>query len=139
VSLFGALPISESGMVVDQTWLDAVAGNIANANDVVPPNQPAYQARFIVAAPVEELPTPGQVPVGQGVEVAAIDYGSPNGVLVYDPTNPLADNEGLVKVPDVRLGDQLVEAVMAQTGYQANVQAANRAKTAYEAALSLGS
>lgn len=139
MSLFGTLPIAQTGMDVSQTWLDAIAGNIANANDVVKANQPAYQERFIIATPKEPSITPNVVPVGQGVQVAAVVFGSPAGVLEYDPTNPIANRQGLVKYPSVQLGDQLVQSVMAQNSYQADVAVANRAKTAYNSALTIGS
>ncbi len=139
MSLFGALPIAESGMLVSQTWLDAVGGNIANANDVVAVNQPAYQARFIVAQPVQPIPTPGEVDVGQGVDVQNVVFSSPAGVIAYDPTSKLANAQGLVKYPLDRLGDQMVAGVMAQNAYQADVAVAKRADSAYQSALTLGS
>ena len=57
---------------------------------------------------------------------------------VYDPTHPLADGEGYVKYPDIDLGDQMTELIMAQRGYQANLAVVERATNAYQAALQLG-
>ena len=50
----------------------------------------------------------------------------------------LADAEGYVKYPDVDLGDQMTQLMMAQRGYQANLAVVERATSAYQAALQLG-
>ncbi len=140
MSLFGAIPIAGSGMDVSQTWLDAISGNLANQNDVTSVNQNAYESRFIVATPIQGDPT-SQDPysvVGQGVTVETVQYGSPAGIIAYDPQNPQANAQGLVKWPDVNTGEQLVDSVMAERGYQADVAVVNRAKSAYQSALTIG-
>jgi flagellar basal-body rod protein FlgC len=43
-----------------------------------------------------------------------------------------------VKYPDIDLGDQMTQMMMAQRGYQANLQTIDRATQAYQAALQLG-
>jgi flagellar basal-body rod protein FlgC len=43
-----------------------------------------------------------------------------------------------VKHPDIDLGDQMTELLIAQRGYQANLAVVERATNAYQAALQLG-
>ena len=43
--------------------------------------------------------TAQQFSLGAGVKVAGVAYGSAQGVDVYDPTSPLADNQGMVRKP----------------------------------------
>jgi flagellar basal-body rod protein FlgC len=57
---------------------------------------------------------------------------------VYEPDHPLADEAGYVKYPDIDLGDQMSQMIMAQRGYQANLAVVERATEAYKAALMLG-
>jgi flagellar basal-body rod protein FlgC len=135
MSLFGAIPIANSGIDLAQTWINATAGNIANANDPVSTTQSAYQTQYVEASP---LPSSEPGGAGQGVE-SQVQLGSGTGQETYDPTNPLADAKGMVRYPAVNLGQQMVNLVMAQTSYQANVAVINQAKTAYQAALTLGS
>jgi flagellar basal-body rod protein FlgC len=73
-----------------------------------------------------------------GVYVQGAAFGDPDGILAYDPTNPLADAEGMVKRPDIDLGDQMSQLIMAQRGYQANAAVVDRAKESYQAALQIG-
>ena len=43
-----------------------------------------------------------------------------------------------MKYPDIDLGDQMSQMIMAQRGYQANLAVVERATEAYKAALMLG-
>jgi flagellar basal-body rod protein FlgC len=127
--LFGAIGIAGTGATVHRKWLDAVSDNIANMNDASATSGPAFQERFVMARPAAD---------GNGAEVGGVVLGSGEGRLVYEPTNPLADDQGYVRYPDIDLSEQMGQMIMAQRGYQANLAVVDRAKTAYEAALQLG-
>jgi flagellar basal-body rod protein FlgC len=130
--VFESLDISGSGMNVHQSWMDAVSDNIANINTVRPTSEAAFQARYVIAQSIEDGST------GDGVQVGGVELGSAVGRLVYDPSNPLADAQGQVRQPDIDLGDQMTQMVMAQRGYQANVANVDRVRAAYEAAIQMG-
>ena len=130
--MFDALGISGSGMHVHQTWMDAISDNIANVNTVRPAGQPAFQARYLVAQSVENGGT------GAGVAVAGVQLGNAQGRLVFDPTNPMADAKGYVRLPDIDLGEQMTDMIMAQRGYQANAANLDRVRASYQAALQMG-
>jgi flagellar basal-body rod protein FlgC len=66
------------------------------------------------------------------------ELGDPVGRLVYDPQHPLADEGGYVRQPDIDLGSQMTQLIMAQRGYQANLAVVERARDAYTAAVNLG-
>ncbi len=132
--LFGAIGITGSGIDAAQTWIDTNAGNLANMNDTVPTAQGAYQQQTPVFTPV--VGANGQ---GDGVAVSSIQLGSAVGRLVYDPSNPQANAQGMVRQPAISMSTQLVQLVQAQNQYQANTVAFKRALTAYQSALTLGS
>ncbi len=130
--MFEALGISGTSMNVHQTWMDAISDNIANINTVRPMNQEAFQARYVLAQAIEDGGT------GSGVGVSSIEFSSPEGRIVYSPDHPMADAQGLVRLPDVDLGEQMTTMVMAQRGYQANVSNIYRVKACYDAAIAMG-
>ena len=132
MSIFGTLGISGSGLLAHRKWLDAVSDNISNINTVNPSNQDAFQERFIVAQAVDYGSGEG------GVRVARAEFGSAEGRMVYEPEHPLADEEGYVRYPDIDLGDQMTQMMIAQRGYQANLAVVERATNMYQAALQLG-
>jgi len=130
--VFEALNICGSAMTVHQTWLDAISDNIANVNTVRPTSQAAFQSRYVVAQAIENGST------GAGVQVQGVQLGDPAGKLVYSPDNPLADAKGMVRLPDVDLGEQMTTMIMAQRGFQANASNLDRVKSTYEAAIQMG-
>ena len=129
--MFEAMNISGSGMELHKYWLDAIADNIANVNTVKPTNEKAFQARYVIAQAVENGGT------GAGVSVAGIELGSEVGRLVNDPAHPLADAQGIVRQPDIDLGEQMTTMIMAQRGYQANISNMDRVRAAYQAAIQM--
>jgi flagellar basal-body rod protein FlgC len=130
--LFSAFTISGSGLYTDRKWLDAISDNISNINTVKPFDQPAFQERFIQAQAANVNGS------GGGVEVTGAQYGDSTGIMEYAPGNPNANAQGYIRTPDINLGEQMTNMIEAQRGYQANAQALSSAKSAYEAALSLG-
>ncbi len=133
MSVFDTLGISGSGLLVHRKWMDAVSDNISNINTASRTNEDAFRERFIVAQAVDYGSGEG------GVRVARAEFGGdPNGRVVYEPDHPLANEDGYVRYPDIDLGDQMVQLLMAQRGYQANLAVVERATSAYQAALQLG-
>jgi flagellar basal-body rod protein FlgC len=129
MGLFGAIGIAGSGVTVHRKWLDAVSDNIANMNNVSATSGEAYQERFVVAQSAAD---------GQGAQVGGVLFGDGQGRMVYEPDHPLADADGMVRYPDIDLGSQMSQLIMAQRGYQANLTVVSRATDAYQAALQLG-
>lgn len=126
---FDAIGIAGSSLAVHRKWLDAIADNIANVNTVRRTSESAFQARYV------------EVEAGagtSGVYVKADLYGSAEGRLAYDPTNPLADEDGLVRLPDIDLAEQMSSLIMAQRAYQANAAVVDRAKETYMAGIQIG-
>jgi flagellar basal-body rod protein FlgC len=123
-------------MDMAHTWLDMIAGNIANANDISPVGQPGYRSESPIAVPAQTGNPPGGV--AAGVTMAGVALG-PKGKLAYDPASPYANAQGYVQYPSVSMGTQLVNLVIAQDSYQSNVAVATHAISAYQSALTLGS
>jgi flagellar basal-body rod protein FlgC len=132
--MYDAISTAGTGLSAYQTWVDSVANNIANINDVRPTSQQAFQAQFVQAQAVG----PGADGIGQGVAISGAGYSSAQGIVTYDPENPLADAQGNVRLPDVDLSQQMGDLIMAQRALQANATVVDRAKDAYEAAIAIG-
>jgi flagellar basal-body rod protein FlgC len=128
MAAFDLLRIASSSMGMHQTWLDALANNIANVNTVKRTSQTAFQAQYVEA----------QARPDGGVDVAGIAEGDPTGRLEYQPDHPLADAQGYVRAPDIDLASEMTQLVMAQRGFQASVQVTKDAQENYDSALSIG-
>jgi flagellar basal-body rod protein FlgC len=130
MTIFGAIGVAGSGMTVYRKWLDAISDNLANVSTVRSTDEDAFQARYIVAQSIESG--------DGGVQVAGVALGSAEGRLVYEPDNPLADEGGYVRYPDIDMSSQMTQLIMAQRGYQANAAVVERARETYQAALQIG-
>lgn len=125
---FDMLRIANTSLGFHQTWLDALANNIANINTATRTDQDAFQAQMVMAR---------ARPDG-GVDVAGIALSDPQGRVVNDPENALADEDGNVRLPTVDLASQMSQLVMAQRGFQASVQTTKNAQDTYSSALQIG-
>ena len=136
MGLFGSLATSASGLDVYKTWMDATADNISNMQSIstTPGGQP-FKTELVVAQANGDV----NDAVNHGAHVVDIIRNDDTPHPQYDPSNPLADPQtGEVNYPGVDLGTEMVNMVAAQRGYQANLQAFQYAKDAYQAALRLG-
>lgn len=125
---FDQLNIAGSGLAMHQTWLDALSHNIANVNTTRPTSGPAFQAEYVMAGPA----------AGGGVQVTGTAQGDPTGRVVYAPNDPQADAEGYVRQPDIDMASQMSQLIVAQRGFQAQVQVVKNAQDVYASALSIG-
>ena len=131
---FASLSVPASGMTTMKTWIDAISHNVSNVNTVRRTSENAFQSTYVVAESV-----PGPIDgVGNGVQVAGLEYSDADGMLTYDPNHPLADANGLVRRPQVDLVEQLTNLIVAQRAYSANVTVFERARDAYLRALEIG-
>ncbi len=124
-----AIGIAGSALTVHRKWFDAVSDNMANVNTVTGTDGDAFQARYVVAREAEGV---------GGVMVAGAAFGDPEGRLAYQPDHPLADEDGMVRFPDIDMAAQMGALIMAQRGYQANAAVVDRARETYLAALEIG-
>ena len=136
MSIFPVFDTASSALTTDRVWMDAIADNLANVNTIKPFDQPAFQARFIQA---QELPSnPGDpVGVGGGVEAASVQYGDSTGIERYEPGDPLANAKGYVRSPDIDVGQQMTDLIVAQRSYELNLSVVSRATESYQQAIEI--
>lgn len=125
---FDMLRIANTSLGFHQTWLDALANNIANVNTAKRTSESAFQAQMVMAR---------SRPDG-GVDVGGVALSDPTGRVVNEPESPLADADGNVRMPDVDLASEMSQLVMAQRGFQASVQVTKDAQETYASALQIG-
>jgi len=131
--LFRALDIAMSGAQLSRTWMDAIADNVANSNTVRPAGEEPFRARLVAARALE-----ARDGSGMGVAVDSILLSNAQPTLTYDPTNPLADEAGMVTRPVVDMGQQMTDLILASRSYEANLSVVDRVRETYMAALRIG-
>lgn len=150
MSIFHSLNTTASALTAQRLRMDVVSSNIANvdttrAKQVDGKWQPYRRksvtltedngqfSSFLNAAMGKTNST------GNGVKVTKIKEDTETPFkLVYDPTNPDANEEGYVEMPNVDLLKEMVDLISASRSYEANVTVFNASKSMLMKALEIG-
>ncbi len=144
MDFFDSMAVSSSAMSAERTRMNLISGNLANANTTRTPEGGPYRRKDAVfsAVPVKSTfsaamdrlksTTPGGVDVSQVIE----DTSPPR--LQYDPSHPDADAQGFVAMPNVNVVEEMTDMITASRAYEANVTAAQVAKSMALKTLDLG-
>jgi flagellar basal-body rod protein FlgC len=136
MALFNVFDIAGSAMTAQSMRLNVVASNMANADSVAGPDGKPYRAKQVVfqAQPLNASMAKGVA----GVRVTKVVEDSSPMKMVYDPSNPYADGQGYVQMPNVNVVEEMANMISASRSYQANVEMMNTAKMMIQKALTLG-
>jgi len=129
--------IAGSALTAQSQRMNVTASNLANADSVAGPDGQPYKARQVVfqmtPAPAQSVP-----PVVGGVRVAAVVESNAPARMQYDPSHPLADDQGYVAMPNVDVIAETVNMISASRAYQANVEVINTTKSLMARTLTIG-
>ena len=146
MSLSSVFNIAGSGMSAQNTRLNTVASNIANAETVSSSIDQTYRARHPVFATTFQNAQNGmgqslfeeQGEAGQGVQVKGIIEDQSNLEARYEPNHPSANKDGYVYYPNVNVVEEMADMISASRAFQTNAELMNTAKTMMQKVLTLG-
>jgi flagellar basal-body rod protein FlgC len=131
--------IAGSGMAAQSQRLNVTASNLANAESTTGPDGKAYQGKQVVFGvdPLGGARSASGQQVG-GVRVAGVIDDPTPMKTTYDPSNPAANPEGYVTMPNVDPVAEMVNMISASRSYQADVETLNTAKNLMLKTLTIG-
>ncbi|MDZ5601548.1 flagellar basal body rod protein FlgC [Pseudomonas sp. RP23018S] len=145
MSLANVFNIAGSGMSAQNTRLNTVASNIANAETVSSSIDQTYRARHpVFATTFEQASGTGQSlfedqgQAGQGVQVKGIVEDQSELQARYEPSHPAANKDGYVYYPNVNVVQEMADMISASRSFQTNAELMNTAKTMMQKVLTLG-
>lgn len=142
MDFFSAMDISASALTAERTRMNLISSNLANVNSTRTAEGGPYRRKDAVFA---ATPPPGSFGAALGraaearrVEVTQIvdDPNPPR--LQYEPTHPDADPAGYVAYPNINVVEEMADMISASRSYEANVTAAQAAKSMALKTLELG-
>ena len=142
MNAFSSIRISASGLSAERLRMDTIASNISNVDTTRGENGQPYRRKIAVFQEnlSKELdPSTGnEIQTLKGVKaVGVVDDQSPFR-KVYDPTNPDADKDGNVSMPNVNTLNEMADMIAATRAYEANVNAMTSEKNMFSTALQIG-
>lgn len=132
MSVMNVFHIAGSALTAQSARLNAVASNLANADSIVGADGQPYRAKQVVfkATSVEGG--------GLGVRVTQVVDSAAPLRLQYEPTNPAANEQGYISMPNVNVVDEMVNMISASRAYQNNAEVMNTAKSLAQKTLAIG-
>ncbi len=150
MSFWNSLKIGASALTAQRLRLDIISNNIANAETTRTESGEPYQRKDVVFTEQNSnsfLPQLIKSLRGgssststdmAGVKVASIETDESEGSMVYDPSNPDANEEGYVEYPNVNLVVEMTNMLSATRSYEANLATIDAAKRMAQKALEIG-
>lgn len=152
MAFVSTIDVIGSGFTAQQQRLDVISENIVNMNTTRTENGEGPYRRKVTVFEAEERVSRFQdvlerarlgSPVRStqkkgGVRVVGVEEDPSDFKLKYDPTDPDANEEGYVELPNVDLVKEITDAMAASQAYNANCTAFGILKTVVNAGLQIG-
>ena len=145
MGLFDAIGIAGSGLTAERIRMDVTAENLANADTTKAANGQPYQRQEVVLSQIGSGGFDGALSgaiaqtaatgAAGGVQVSGIVADATPDQQVYDPSNPEADAQGYVKMPNVSTVTEMTDLISESQSYQSDVTAMQTAKSMFTATL----
>ena len=156
MSFLSTMNIIGSGITAQHLRLDIISENVTNINTTRTEEGGPYRRKVVVFQAQDgrntfrEAMTRAQsrrnglvrnagFETTGGVQVVEIGEDTSDFKLRYDPTDPDANEEGYVELPNVDLVKEITDAMAASQAYSANVTAFNVLKSVVSSGLEIGS
>ncbi|HFE37013.1 MAG TPA: flagellar basal body rod protein FlgC [Gammaproteobacteria bacterium] len=137
MSLLGAFDVSGSALSAQSVRLNVTASNLANAETVSSNRETTYRARHPLFATTFDM-FKDDPEAAAGVKVKGIVESDAELRMRYEPTHPLANEEGYIFLPNVNPIEEMANMISASRSYEYNVEAMNTTKQLMLATLRLG-
>lgn len=127
------LGISASGLSAQSERLQVIAQNLANADSTGPtPGSNPYRRQTVTFRDQFNRATQANL-----VEVSHVGKDQSAFPMKYDPSNPAANAQGYVKLPNVNSFVELMDMQQAERSYDANLSVMNATRGMLTRALGL--
>ena len=136
MSIFNGLQINASGLSLERMKLDVASTNIANVNTTRTAEGCPYKKKTVEFSENLRQAQGTNKITSAGVKVTNIAEDNTT-KLTYDPTNPDADANGYVEMPNVNMADEMVDMIQAMRTYEANVSSTEANKNILKKALEI--
>ena len=160
MKFFQTFDVAASGMRAEQTRMDLISENIANANTAKTADGTPYRRKYAVSEAQEKAQFDSEFSAasfdidsemagksgtaefrGGGVSAKAM-VSKDDFKWIYDPTNPNAEKEGkhagYVAMPNVNIITEMTSMMQATRSYEANSTIIESAKAMAQKAMEIG-
>lgn len=151
MAFLGSINIIGSGITAQHLRLDVISENVTNINTTRTEEGGPYRRKVVVFQAQDGARNTFRQALARAQNVSNAGYETSGGVRVveiaedpsdfklrYDPTDPDANDEGYVEMPNVDLVKEITDAMAASQAYSADVTAFNVLKNVISSGLEIG-
>jgi flagellar basal-body rod protein FlgC len=139
ISLLSGIDSTASALDAERVRMDVISENIANVNTTKGPDGKPYQRQEVVFESVlkaQQDAAAGAMP--ESTEVARIVKDNRAPRMVYNPSHPDANAQGMVAMPDIDIHQEMVDMIASSRSYEANLAVMKNARSLAMQDLSIG-
>jgi flagellar basal-body rod protein FlgC len=140
INLISGIDSTSAALNAERIRMDVVSENIANANTTRGIDGKPYQRQQVVFETVLRSAQNSDASVSspQSIQVARIEKDARPPRMVYNPTHPDADGQGMVAMPAINVHEEMVDMIAISRAFEANIAVVKNAHAMAMQALSIG-
>ena len=139
ISLLSGIDSTASALDAERVRMDVISENIANVNTTKGLDGKPYKRQQVVFESVlnaKQAAGGGAPPQATQIVRIAKDNRAPR--LVYNPSHPEANAQGMVAMPNINIHEEMVDLIASSRSYEANLAVIKNARTMAMEDLSIG-
>jgi flagellar basal-body rod protein FlgC len=139
IQILSGIQNTSAALTAEQTRLDVISENIANAHTTHGVDGKPYQRQVVVfdTALQQAMNGDGSVQMTP-IQVARVEKDSSPPTHIYDPGNPDADASGMVAMPNVDIQEEMADLISASRTFEANLAVVKNARSMAMETLAIG-
>ena len=139
MSLFNIFDIAGSGLSAQNTRLNTVASNLANAEAIASTPEGAYKSKQpVFAATYQNQLNNINNSASASIRTVGVVESLAENVAQYQPGNPMANEDGYIYLSNVNVIEEMTNMMSASSSYQSNIEVLNTSKELLLQTLRLG-
>lgn len=138
IQILSGIQNTTAALQAEQTRLDVISENIANANTSHGVDGKPYQRQTVTfeTSLQQAMNADGSIPAP--TLHARIEKDNRPPVQNYDPGNPEADAKGMVSRPDINVHEEMADLISASRSFEANLAVVKNSRAMAMQTLAIG-
>lgn len=137
MNLISGVNITSSALNAEEIRMNVIAQNIANAHTTKDVDGNVYKRKVVAFESLLDANDPTGS-ISKGVRISRVVPDNTPGEIVYNPSHPDANKDGMLEMPNVNIETEMVDLMSSSRAYEANLSVIRNAKQMASKALTIG-
>ena len=138
IQVLTGIQSTAAALDAEHTRLDVISQNIANAHTTRDVDGKPYQRRVVVFENELNQAMNGDASALPTMHVARVERDQRGPLRVFDPSNPEADKNGMVSLPNINIHEEMADLITASRTFEANLAVVKNARSMAMQNLAMG-